>query len=201
VQEVHTRDWWHHFHPNHTNAVIAERHVDLQRGPFRVAQTYAAANASNEAKAQSWSPRDTFARWADGTSNQVIMGEKHLRPTEHRQCTNGNPRALFDCSYFYSAGEYQEYGVGRGAISFPRTFARGPNDELGTPQRLTSFGSAHPGIVNFVLGDGSVRPISISIPQDSIGAWDQINDLTIAGGRSVFTLLVHVNSGQAISIP
>ena len=192
--EFYPRDWWNHYNPHET------AHHDAHRGPFRVAQTTAASSANAEVKALTWSPRDTFARWADGTSNQVIVGEKHLRPTELGRCTGGGTSAV-DCSYFYSAGDWQEFGFGRGAIAQPRTFARGPNDDLGAPDGARAFGSAHPGVVVFAFGDGAVRPLSTSLPQDTLPLNMATNAITLESGRGIFTLLVHTSDGQAISIP
>jgi prepilin-type N-terminal cleavage/methylation domain-containing protein len=46
------------------------------------------------------------------------------------------------------------------------------------------FGSSHPGVCNFLIGDGSVRGISNTTPK-----------------RAVLAYLVHVNDGTAVSLP
>jgi hypothetical protein len=43
------------------------------------------------------------------------------------------------------------------------------------------FGSWHPGIVNFVLGDGSVRAIRTSIDGTTLGRLAQRNDNQVLG--------------------
>ena len=185
-------EWWNYW-ANDTGSSVTR-----QAGPFRIAN---ATGANRIERAKNWRPRDTFAWWSDGTSHQVIFGEKHLRPSEFRDCADGSAR---DCSYFYAAGSWQEYGIGRSAMVYPRQLARGPNDDLGNPDADRAFGSAHPGIVNFAIGDGAVRPISTSIPQNSVFSrgvagppayWANTNAV------GLFALLVHVCDGRGISIP
>ena len=51
-------------------------------GPFRIAIiTYASADTNAggwDARFQSWQTRDSLAWWSDGTSNQLIIGEKYI---------------------------------------------------------------------------------------------------------------------------
>ena len=74
---------------------------DTFSGDPNVAESYA-----------SWKPRDTFSRLADGTSNQLMIGEKHINPADLEQCAsyadiNANDYSTFpysgkfpvDCSY------------------------------------------------------------------------------------------------------
>ena len=79
--------------------------------------------------------------------------------------------------------------------------ARGPSDNPGGVDYGRAFGSAHPGVVNFVIGDGAVRPISTSIQQDTLPTNMTTNTMTLAGGRGVLTLLTHTSDGQSITIP
>ena len=193
-------DWTHH-----------GAHV----GPIRLAE---ADNGSSwddfVTQSQKWTPRDTFAWWTDGTSNQVIFGEKHLRPTEYRICEfsdyNDTNNKLYDCSYYYSADNGQEMGFGRSAMGFPRTFARGPSDldqsnpgahwDWANPDtvRMRAFGSAHPGIINFAFGDGSVRPLSVTMRDHRLGAWNDTGDIR-TDQVGIFTLLVHVADGRSVT--
>ena len=47
----------------------------------------------------------------------------------------------------------------------------GPNTALSLNDTVTGsrFGSGHPGICQFVMGDGSVRPIQVSINTTTLG--------------------------------
>jgi prepilin-type N-terminal cleavage/methylation domain-containing protein len=85
----------------------------------------------------------------DGLSSTFFVGEKHIPNFNY-----GNPP---DTSIFNGdhGGSFKHAGVG-----IP--LARGPS---GTGQ----FGSYHPGICQFVLGDGSVRAISVAIDATNLG--------------------------------
>ena len=57
----------------HTNPPAMSNPVD---GPFRP------SILMDPTTWASWASRDTFSWWSDGTSNQVIAGEKHI-PLAH----------------------------------------------------------------------------------------------------------------------
>jgi hypothetical protein len=87
----------------------------------------------------------------DGTSHTILVGEKHVR-------RSALGRAL---------GDFAAYNGGRDA---PRNVARcgGPGfaiarDALGNAEPERVFGSYHPGICQFVMADGSVRPLSVDL--------------------------------------
>jgi len=137
---------------------------------------------------KSWAPPCGMERWADGTSNQLIWGEKHIPQNKIGQCSNaaltslgGNlsdpltTRPISDDCAFYATGYalwhsafrvignwYPEGNIVRGPMSFG-------NVPLSTTDWTTwandaySFGGCHSGIGNFVLGDGSTRSISSTV--------------------------------------
>src|SRR5439155_19894127 len=85
----------------------------------------------------------TFTQITDGLSNTLFVGEKHVQ--------QGNfGKGLLDCSLYI--GDYWMCS----------NRSAGPNYVLA--QTLTEpamvFGSYHPGICQFVMGDGSVRALS-----------------------------------------
>ncbi|MCL2743454.1 MAG: DUF1559 domain-containing protein, partial [Planctomycetaceae bacterium] len=157
-------------------------------------------------KIASWKPSADMSRWKDGSSNQLIFGEKFIpqwalttssgeKEREARRWDGG----MFDVHVnrpFNTArllhGETTKYPI----------IPMGPNDPYfveGCPpnQGFTGataerpqtwgrggFGSHHAGIVNFLLGDGSVRNLSVSI--------DQLNILFPLG---------HVSDGKSVSLP
>jgi len=55
-----------------------------------------------------------------------------------------------------------------------------PDDETDAALRhntgVGKFGSAHPGIVNFLIGDGAVRAFPLTTPSRIIGALGTVND-------------------------
>ncbi|MBP3529701.1 MAG: DUF1559 domain-containing protein [Thermoguttaceae bacterium] len=150
------------------------------RGPFRIAKSnfqYDWARGSDVMT--TYSPRDSFARLQDGTSNQILIGEKHFindmdvsdnYPTLGLCDTLGG-----DCTYL-CAGEN-----GSGVVSSMRTFDPYWGETIALPgEKLWNsahkFGSAHAGVVNFLMGDGSIRAISSTTPHDVLYALSVVDD-------------------------
>jgi prepilin-type N-terminal cleavage/methylation domain-containing protein len=90
----------------------------------------------------------------DGTSNTIMIGEKHIPMNKLGQdyITDG---------IIYGAGEDQTY-IRRGGPSNPLAFT--PNDVANR-----QFGSYHTGVVQFVFGDGSVHLLPTSINATVLG--------------------------------
>jgi hypothetical protein len=116
--------------------------------------------------AKTWTPRVTFSWWADGTTNQLVAGEKHISNNGALDNCSATltPTIVVDCSYLNGGHS----GVGLPAV---RSFTnnnenipiRRPTDPSESVSREAfSFGSWHPGICQFVIGDGSVRPINVT---------------------------------------
>lgn len=106
----------------------------------------------------------------DGSSNTLMLGEKFW--TQEELTRTGSPRRNnCDTSVFVQDGSWREYMVTRNARFPLRTGAHrdgpggwGEDDPNRTgAARATGFGSQHPGIVHFAMGDGSVRGISENI--------------------------------------
>ena len=193
-------------------------HSQNQAGPFRVAVTShsdgnsggTAYNLWHRRAAQKWSPRDTFAWWDDGTSHQIILGEKFVHVQDQGICASGWD-TIGDCSFFSAAGSFRENGVARTPI-VTRPIARGPYDTMNNgwrdPQTQSAFGGIHPGVCNFALGDGSVRAISSTI-QATAPSTSRSNGAG-AGNREfkinvsdllLFTRLCYPNDGLGGSVP
>ena len=70
-------------------------------GPFRLANI--TGSYDDPASYASWKPRDTFSRLADGTSNQLMLGEKHINAADLGKCASiseiGTGKFAADCSY------------------------------------------------------------------------------------------------------
>ncbi len=99
----------------------------------------------------SWRSRTSLNSLTDGTSNTILIGEKHVDPAMYGQ-------GIADFAA-YHGGITSACNVARvGGPGFP--LALDPFSPALQPERV--FGSYHPGVVQFVMGDGSVR----GIPKD-----------------------------------
>ena len=159
--------------------------TSMQSSPFRMGL------AEDPADRATWYPRDTMAWWADGTSNQFIIGEKHIPASRLGKCDADPPRPnVGDCSYLRNrewAGPSTQRPLQKrlvGNTNDPQVtpIARGPEEDysdLGNgPDALDggSFGSNHPGFCQFLLGDGSVRAIPVTTSTNILAAYSVVDD-------------------------
>ena len=105
------------------------------------------------AKLVTWRSRTAFRSLTDGTSNTILVGEKHVRPS--RWGIAPEDGAVYNGDH---PGNFSRCG----GPGYP--LARFPTDT-----HRTNFGSSHPGVVNFVFGDGHVRGLSVQISTDTLG--------------------------------
>jgi len=168
---------------------FAQDKFTFQSGPFRHAlYPYAAGLAATEANiAAGWEPRDDFARLTDGTSNQLMIGEKHIPldrlgkcdPATNTTSATGYPAGWVvvnsdDCSYLANNNwgtiaaartfvlEWNINTAGSGT-AMPIANAYDQPEYMGAIRHY-GFGSYHPGACQFLLGDGSVRGIAVTTP-------------------------------------
>ncbi|MDO5580785.1 MAG: DUF1559 domain-containing protein [Planctomycetia bacterium] len=121
-----------------------------------------------------WEPRDSFAFWLDGTTNQIIVGEKHIPQDWLGKCyvasSTPDEHPSWDCSAFSFTGAHTTWAIAR---SFRGKIASSVNDKTGGLSAYSDrnngmhWGSYHPGVCNYLMGDGSVRPISVTVPTGS----------------------------------
>jgi len=136
---------------------------------------------ATEGDGRQWRPRDTIAYWQDGTSNQIVLGEKHI-PVGNRTTRTpiGNDVMAWrhDQSFLCTSDSGRDYAIGRTvAATIPLS---GPRDG-GNPRSQRTFGSWHPGVCNFLIGDGAVRAFPVSSNPEILGYWG------------------HTSSGQSVS--
>lgn len=121
----------------------------------------------------SWQSRTSLRSLTDGTSNTLLFGEKHVRPDRlgQRETQPGDATQSFDGdgdNCIYNGDNYDNFarvaGPGFGLARYPQE-----------PYNM-NFGSYHPGICQFVLADGSVRPLAISIDGDTLRRLVQRDD-------------------------
>ncbi len=171
---------------------LSAGHINGQGGPFRVALH--AIQTPGTRDPNRWVPRDTFAWFQDGTSNQIVAGEKHIPLNRIDVCRNDRttdgtldnvaPNA-HDCSYM-GGGLNRSLSVSR---AIRRSCPTGSNDgdpntwggningihRIDDAQSDTAhfqdigFGSMHPGSSQILFGDGSIRAFPPTIQPLIIG--------------------------------
>ena len=141
--------------------------------PFKMAALQVAGNLNT------WKTPNSFANWTDGTSNQLVVGEKYIPPDYLGKCienavTSGlvpstgyaTQVARADCSGFYQGDNnysamsclIHNYASPVGVLVKRATdvLTREPTGEYG-------FGSSHSGVCHFLRGDGSVVAVQNNV--------------------------------------
>jgi prepilin-type N-terminal cleavage/methylation domain-containing protein len=115
-------------------------------GPFN--------NSGTGTRLTSFVSQTSLLTIVDGTSNTVLIGEKHIRPNslegrnEDRTVYGGNAN---NWRRFLGAAPPNLYPL-----------VADPLDQLG-PLANSRFGSRHPGVCQFVFADSSVRSVRVNI--------------------------------------
>jgi prepilin-type N-terminal cleavage/methylation domain-containing protein/prepilin-type processing-associated H-X9-DG protein len=129
-----------------------------------------------------WISQTSLTTIMDGTSNTLLVGEKHIRPAnrwgkdEDRSIYNGQWARIFR----------RMAGVGPAPnLRFP--LVTDPNDSWAsqTPIRETfqRFGSSHPGVCQFVFCDGSVRTVSNNVNDTTLSRLAERSDGQVLTGN------------------
>jgi type II secretory pathway pseudopilin PulG len=190
-----TIQYWHLYY-----IANSANHYRLQYGPIRL-PLVAEPDDGVLGAFNKWNVRDDMAYWQDGTSNQLLLGEKHI-PSGYLGFSKGNQDNA-DIAYsadmtYLSAGRYA-VGAARNikasiALCRPNDFmdnttqnALQPTATVGSDTStggLYGFGSWHSGICNFLIGDGSVRGLPVTTSPDK-----------------VLYPLTRVDDGEAVTLP
>jgi prepilin-type N-terminal cleavage/methylation domain-containing protein/prepilin-type processing-associated H-X9-DG protein len=101
----------------------------------------------------SWSGQLNLAAITDGTSNTTLVGEKHIRPNSMRGKAE-------DRSIFSGVRNTHRRMMGLSPDGLEQRPLM-PAKAQTTTYANQSFGSAHPGVVQFVFCDGSVRGLRL----------------------------------------
>ncbi|HBT78325.1 MAG TPA: hypothetical protein DEB39_15690 [Planctomycetaceae bacterium] len=156
-------NWWDSLDRtiNCGNETDLNRYLPNEFSPFRAA-AHANPWVSIDENLKNWSPRDDISRWADGTSNQIIAGEKYMYFDELYN-------SRFDSTWLW--GNTQTWaGTARGFYQpwFPLARSGVKECYAESNNAHKRFGSWHPGICNFILGDGSVKSVSCTVSTEKV---------------------------------
>ncbi|MDR1269375.1 MAG: DUF1559 domain-containing protein [Planctomycetaceae bacterium] len=168
--------WWGQcYHP--------VNHISNNVGPFRL------PNYATQNNYASWQLRDTMAWWTDGTSNQLIVGEKHI---PLGGVAIANPQRSGDCSFLSFSGGWPAMGAVRPLVFYrdsttqlywaarlrtPNEFQNPTSDIIFLDsEKALNFGSWHAGICNFLIGDGSVRSLAVTMATQTLANLAVVND-------------------------
>jgi prepilin-type N-terminal cleavage/methylation domain-containing protein/prepilin-type processing-associated H-X9-DG protein len=129
-----------------------------------------------------WNTKTSFKNIRDGTSNTLLIGEKHIRPNSLQG--KNEDRSIFDGN---NQNNFRRF-LGR-ALTSTNPWTYDPNDPpnplISDPMQQADitdsttgllikpnqcFGSAHPGVCQFVFCDGSVRALPVNLSIDVLTA-------------------------------
>jgi prepilin-type N-terminal cleavage/methylation domain-containing protein len=171
-------NWWKFFRGDSDSTIILHGQASNNRGPlFRAEGQWVSGSYS-------WELSATMSRWEDGSSNQFLSGEKHIPLEKLKACeaTSSDNSKSFDCSYLTASDGTNAFGSvrpmvvhqdnvanaansGSGVFGVWRPIDDAASSDLiwGSYRTRVAFGSYHPGICNFLFGDGSLWASSLPI--------------------------------------
>jgi hypothetical protein len=146
--------------------------IDDHRGPIRMAVRRAVGD---------YSPRDSFAWLADGTSNQILMGERFIPADRVNYCTGTTGSetggmTAYDCGVLsFRSTNVPNFSL-IAFVSYNKApIAQSPN--IASPKWYShGFGSWHPGVCNMLIADGSIRAFPVTLPTRLGLRWVCVND-------------------------
>jgi hypothetical protein len=167
--------------------------ANFPNGPFRTCMLFTPGDA------KTWQTRDEMSWWSDGTTNQIIFGEKHLHYDHVGKCfidssvvepgtSADGTKGIYcgDCSIIQANGSYiggaylravaYRYNTDGTPWRNSHLILPRPNEMRANNTLMRGFSSFHPGIVQFLLGDGSVHSFSITVPLSILAPLADVND-------------------------
>jgi prepilin-type N-terminal cleavage/methylation domain-containing protein len=125
---------------------------------------YKRAGSASPYTIPSWKSRTRIASITDGLSNTIFVGEKHVRIDQF-----GNLKSGTGDGSIYNGDPANQNAARVGGLNY--LLARSPKDNYNL-----QFGSYHPEVCQFLLGDGSVRAISVSLSGETLRRLTVRND-------------------------
>ncbi|MDR1483470.1 MAG: DUF1559 domain-containing protein [Planctomycetaceae bacterium] len=144
------------------------------------------SNQDDRAKIIDWRSRDAISWWRDGTSNQIIVGEKFIPASLINKVPEFRGEGHWDGGYLNTHTPHTNMNTARAIYYTQACIKRSPYDipdaELYTGANNDAnvahgvFGGIHPNTAIFLFGDGSVRGISPNINWTTLHRLGKVND-------------------------
>jgi len=170
--------------------VFTDNCQTYQKGAFRGAVINGTYEGTTSSK-----PRDTLSRIVDGTSNQILIAEKHIPIDGLNVCNTTAPSTAnwsqcHDCSYLCGAASTGNGYIWRCVANLWSDDRKtpysnlangidGPYDHLASNNNASincGLGSWHASGCNFLMADGSVRFMGSTTPQTVLGKLATVDD-------------------------
>ena len=138
-----TWDYWNAENPARGAMINADTHFGCKEG-----------FANPDYRFIDYFGRLTFGDMSDGTSNTFFMGEKHVPPSLLGR-SSGDDTSVYNGDNLSRNNRFAgpAHPIARGSSA----------------RSNLNFGSYHPGVCHFVMGDGSVQAIGVSIDTITLG--------------------------------
>jgi prepilin-type N-terminal cleavage/methylation domain-containing protein len=185
-----SRNWWHHYCIHSNNFVL-----DDVKGPFvrpivefinPPSTSYDVTDITVDVRSISnWTLQANFSRWNDGTSNQIAIVEKNI--PIWALGGSSDVSSYWDGAWFFTYFKASAYNTARlvcwtGHTSCSENISRNMNypntvdENPETQEGAFKLGSGHPGIFNILVGDGSVRGITVTTPSQIVWRLTCVDD-------------------------
>src|SRR5262249_27182084 len=114
-----------------------------------------------------WKSQTSLLTIPDGTSNTLMIGEKHIRPTT--QFGKSEDTSVYNGDNSIGAVG-REAGQQYNSAGQPTAGSQRPLQDRTSVATNSDrcFGGPHPGVCQFVFCDGSVRPVKISVDIETL---------------------------------
>ncbi|MDR1268024.1 MAG: DUF1559 domain-containing protein [Planctomycetaceae bacterium] len=153
------------------------------RIPFTVARSDGLTTLTSDAAYKAYTFATKISAWQDGTTNQLILGEKHVPATELKNeggTVTSSGLGKWDGSYLFISQNSPNHVFrivhAQNDGSATDTFGLVQKKEETGGYAEFGFGSNHSGVVNFCIGDGSVRSIPLTFSPTILAYLADIND-------------------------